>query len=129
MSESNSQTARTKDKALTFLPFKRHTSHLKSQRSCSDSPAMTARSGREIDNHYIHLVVHLNPRHRVVRCKDDIQWIIQRRDGRNKHGQKWKNVKYCVLPETLLRLCLTECGICDAAALELMKNLQFERKE
>ena len=111
------------------MPFKRHTSRTKGECSSSDSPALTARSGREIDNHYIHLVAQLNPKHRVVRCKDNIQWIIQRRDGRNKHGQKWKNVKYCVLPETLLRLCLTQCGICDAAALDIIKNLQFERKE
>ena len=111
------------------MPFKRYTSRMKGECSSSDSPALTARSGREIDNHYIHLVAQLNPKHRVVRCKDNIQWIIQRRDGRNKHGQKWKNVKYCVLPETLQRMCRTQCGICDAAALDIIKNLQFERKE
>lgn len=86
---------------------------------------MTARSSRETDDHYAHFIAQLNPQHRVVRCKDDIQWIIQRRNGRNKRGQKWKNVKYCVLPETLLRLCLTECGICDAAALDFIRNLKF----
>jgi hypothetical protein len=90
---------------------------------------VTARSSRETDDHYAHFIAQLNPQHRVVRCKDDIQWIMQRPDGFNQYGQRWRGVKFCVYPQTLMRLCLTECGFCDAAALELIKNLQFERKE
>ncbi|MBF9057256.1 hypothetical protein HKCCA1065_11705 [Rhodobacterales bacterium HKCCA1065] len=128
MSKNNEQTAQMKQLALISTPPKQHSMDMKGGCDCDDSAALTARSSRETDDHYVNFVTRLNPRHRVVRCKDDIQWIIQRPDGFNQYGQRWKGVKFCVYPQTLMRLCLTECGICDAAALDVIKNLQFERK-
>ncbi|WP_157440939.1 hypothetical protein [Aestuariivita boseongensis] len=33
----------------------------------------------ETSDHYVGVIAHLCPRHRVIVCRDSIQWILQRR--------------------------------------------------
>jgi hypothetical protein len=59
MSKNNSQTAQVKQRALTSLPFKQHSSKIKGKCVCNDSPGLTARSSRETDDHYVNFVTQL----------------------------------------------------------------------
>ncbi|WP_376873331.1 hypothetical protein [Albirhodobacter sp. R86504] len=40
--------------------------------------------------------------HRVIACKDDMQWIIQRQKGGD--GGRWLSLAHCRCKKTLLRL-------------------------
>lgn len=55
------------------------------------------------------VIVSLGDRHRVINCRDDIQWIIQCRSSVGR--TPWRGVSYCRTREALLRLCwyIDEC--------------------
>ena len=72
---------------------------------------------------YTHIVACLNDRYRVIRCKDDLQWIIQKRDGFRIGQPRWTARSYCMQPATVHRLVLRHCGIVDAAELEKLQRL------
>lgn len=75
---------------------------------------------------YTHIVACLNDRYRVIRCKDDLQWIIQKRDGFRIGQPRWEGRSYCVEPATVNRLVLKHCGIVDAAELATVHDLLLE---
>ncbi len=59
----------------------------------------------ESADEYSGIVARLSASHRVITCKDQIQWILQHRDG-ERHGRaRWTGVGYCLTREALLRLC------------------------
>ena len=67
--------------------------------------ALTAlqRSGlrlKESEDTYPHVVVQ-DGKHRIIECRDRIQWILQRREGE----RRWTSISYCRWRVTLLRLC------------------------
>lgn len=47
-------------------------------------------SRREQDDDYEWMIEQLGPKHRVIECKDHIQWIVQ-----EKVGKQWRSRKYC----------------------------------
>lgn len=47
---------------------------------------------------YPHVVSTLNSQWRVIRCRDEIQWILQR-----KTGGRWRPLAYCRTRDGLLR--------------------------
>jgi len=56
-------------------------------------------------------VIHQHGSHRVIRCKDNLQWIVQRRRARCKPGgAAWDAVHYCATREALARLYRAESG-------------------
>jgi len=55
------------------------------------------RSHRETDDAYPTIVVVTN-RVRVINCKDDLQWVVQK-----AHGDKWEGVSFCRTREVLVR--------------------------
>ena len=50
---------------------------------------LPAPSVREKDCGYIGVICHLNDRCRVINCKDDLQWVVQRLDG-----AYWRGVSF-----------------------------------
>jgi hypothetical protein len=80
-------------------------------------------SNRETDDNYRHVIARLNDHYRVIRCKDDIQWIIQKRDGFRNGQPRWEGRSYCVEPATVYRLVFKHCGIVDAAELSKVQSL------
>lgn len=60
--------------------------HLKPQSKAESSPT------------YSKTIATLNEAHRLVICKDDLQWIIQR-----LYGQKYEGIRYCRSKRGLLR--------------------------
>ena len=65
-------------------------------------PAPVGLYARESDDNYP-VVAHLDDRHRVISCRDGIQWIVQRR--MNTGGSGWRGLSFCRTREAL---------ICDA---------------
>lgn len=62
-------------------------------------------SYRESDDDYAYIVTRLGDAGRVIVCRDDLQWILQRRDGKKAGRARWAGVGYCTTREGLLRLC------------------------
>ncbi len=60
---------------------------------------------RESDDNYARVAARLDDRWRVIVCRDDLQWILQRPDGERAGGARWTGVSYCLSREALLRLC------------------------
>ena len=66
----------------------------------------------EANDDYSAIVAMLDTDNRVIRCVDDVQWIVQKREGRI-----WNGVYFCRTKEALLRY---------AASAELAPDLRRE---
>ncbi|MEO0625055.1 MAG: hypothetical protein AAFU49_08070 [Pseudomonadota bacterium] len=74
-------------------------------------------SPRERDDDYRAEIVRLSPAWRVILCKDDHQWIVQRaRTGRQRRTE-WRGSRYFRTRKALIAACVALCGSCDPAAL------------
>ena len=69
----------------------------------------TETSHREEADNY-HTVVFKTETHRVIPCRDGIQWILQRRKGL-RHGQpRWASISYCTTRKALVRVWHAKTG-------------------
>ena len=84
---------------------------------------LTGPSHRESDDNYARVVAHLGDSWRVIVCRDDLQWILQRRDGERAGRARWTGVGYCLTPEALLRLCRASGGLVDPSAWSVLDEL------
>ncbi len=66
---------------------------------------LTGPSYRESDDDYACIVTRLGDGGRVIVCRENLQWILQRRDGKSAGRARWASVGYCTTREGLLRLC------------------------
>ncbi len=55
---------------------------------------------REEDNDYLHVVARVDETTRVIECRNQMQWIVQRRVG-----NRWRGFWFCRTKEALLRGC------------------------
>jgi hypothetical protein len=69
-------------------------------------------SHREMDDDYDSVETLLGLKWRVIRCCDDIQWIVQ-----EKSGDRWRSRKYCTSRDGVLRWTK------DLPGLEALANL------
>ena len=60
-------------------------------------------SHREREDGYIATVVQFSERWRLVLCKDQIQWIIQRKES-SRRGD-WRSLKYSTSRESVFEAC------------------------
>ena len=60
-------------------------------------------SHRERDNAYSGTIVQFSPRWRLILCKDQIQWIIQKKES--SHGGVWRSKKYLTSRESVFEAC------------------------
>jgi hypothetical protein len=56
----------------------------------------------ESSDQYSRIVVALDPKTRVIECRDGIQWIVQRKTGSG--CDPWRGVSFCRTKEALVRL-------------------------
>jgi hypothetical protein len=78
----------------------------------------------ESDDQYLGVVAVLNQQHRVIRCRDGIQWILQRRHGPERlAGTRWDGRSYCRTREALIRCCHEHAGSIDATASTALMSL------
>ena len=59
---------------------------------------MSYDNNNESSDYYGNVLFAVNNRHRVIRCKNDIQFILQR------YSNRWRSVSFCVQPESLIRV-------------------------
>ncbi len=78
---------------------------------------------REVADDYAGEVARLSHRWRVVVCKDNIQWILQRRDAGNPHSARWRGVSYCVTRAALIHLCGSLEEACDPKTMRILATL------
>lgn len=72
-------------------------------------------------------VVHREDNWRVAECRDQIQWLLQRRrPGYAGVGTAWDTLAYCVTRAVLVRLYRQHSGS-DAAILETVLPEYFPR--
>jgi hypothetical protein len=85
---------------------------------------------QESDDRYPAVAI-LNQRYRVIRCRDGIQWILQRRNlpagtGDNRPERHstddWRGRSYCRTSEALIRCCGVS-GEIDPAAVAALQTL------
>lgn len=81
-----------------------------------------ATADHETADAYSRIVARLCDGWRVIVCKDDLQWILQRR---KKGGAErpWRAVGYCRTRKALIRLCAASCGQIDPAAMAVLAAL------
>ncbi|MBD3679746.1 MAG: hypothetical protein HUJ27_15275 [Rhodobacteraceae bacterium] len=68
-------------------------------------------------------MIRLDARHRVIVCKDGIQWIVQRRRGQRCGRARWAALGYCTTRKALIRVCHSSCGVLDPKALASLEAL------
>ena len=88
------------------------------------SDTMTATRHPESDDRYPGVVAALNQHHRVIRCRDGIQWILQRRHGPERlAGTRWDGRSYCRTSEALNRCCREHAGAIEPTAQAILSAL------
>ena len=78
---------------------------------------------RETASDYSAVVTVLNTNWRVIRCRDDIQWILQRRDGSRAGRGRWTGSSYHTDREALIAFCRTRAGRGAAAGMAILAAL------
>jgi hypothetical protein len=77
----------------------------------------------ETADDYFGFVAQLNANWRVVECRDQIQWILQRRGSPKKPRRNdWRGRSYCRTSEALIR-CTRDCGPVDPVAAAILAAL------
>jgi hypothetical protein len=64
-------------------------------------------SHRERDDNYQGVIVQLDPRWRIIECRDAIQWIIQKRSAEPSHSGYWLGASYLTDRNKLIELSTT----------------------
>jgi hypothetical protein len=78
---------------------------------------------REEADDYMSVVAYLNAGWRVIKCRDQIQWILQRRSGQ-RHGQpRWEGKGYFGTKDALIRTVHKSAGQIDEKALHILEAL------
>ena len=60
---------------------------------------------KETSDFYRGIITKLAPRWRVIICKDQIQWILQKRTAEPLHKGIWRGRSYVTTKEGLIELC------------------------
>jgi len=78
---------------------------------------------RESHDDYSHTLC-VSGEFRVIICKDNLQWIIQRRDNPQKTlaGARWRGLSYCRSRKALVRLWRAKTGQTGGALEALPEN-------
>ena len=86
------------------------------------SRACTGQRHHETSDAYSGVIAQLCARHRVVVCKDAIQWILQRRKSGGAE-RPWRGVGWYRSRDALIRASAALCGRIDSAAMATLLAL------
>ena len=92
-----------------------------SKRACPS--ARQARDHHETSDTYSNVVTRLCPRHRVIECKDALQWILQKRDAERSGQPRWAGVGYFRTRNALIRVSRATCSRIDPGAMAILAAL------
>jgi hypothetical protein len=82
----------------------------------------TLSSHHETADNYVGIIALLCSCHRVIVCKDRIQWILQRRKNGGAE-RPWRGIGYFCTRDALIRVSATLCGRIDPAAMAILAAL------
>ena len=68
-------------------------------------------STKETRDNYVQVVAQLSKRWRVIRCRHDLQWIIQKRSSADLNKGGWVGQSYHMTLESLRASCLGFTGL------------------
>ena len=74
------------------------------------SYARTLKNSHETADDYVGVIVRLDECHRVIICKDAIQWIIQVKRNQKGRQETWRGRSYLTTPEAVMKLSVAFCG-------------------
>ena len=74
-----------------------------------------ARAHNETSDTYTGLIARLSDHWRVIVCRDQLQWILQRRDAQRSGQPLWKALGYFRTREALIRVSRALCERIDAS--------------
>ena len=86
-----------------------------------DAPEAINRN--ESSDSYSDVVAVLNPKWRFIRCRDNVQWVLQSRDSATAAKGVWRGRSHCGTKEALLRVCAAHAGELDPTAVGLLAEL------
>ncbi len=86
-----------------------------------DAPEAVNRN--ESSDSYGDVVAVLNHKWRVIRCRDNVQWVLQSRDSATAAKGVWRGRSHCGTKEALLRVCAAHAGELDPTAVGLLAEL------
>ena len=78
---------------------------------------------REISDSYSNIVVQLEPRWRVIVCKNAIQWILQKRSSKPLNKGIWVGVSYLTTRNSLIAICSGRRLLSDPKARAVLEAL------
>jgi hypothetical protein len=68
--------------------------------------------------------LYLNPRRRVIVCRDEVQWILQYRNRAETVARAdWRGRAYCTTREALIACCDRYCGEVDPNVIRALQAL------
>ena len=62
-------------------------------------------------------------RHRIIGCKNGIQWIIQRKRSAKAATAQWESISYCRTKKALVRLWTRLYGDMDSNRMSVLDGL------
>jgi hypothetical protein len=79
-------------------------------------------TSEESDNYHA-VVAQLNDGWRVIVCRSNIQWILQRRRGERCGRARWEGRSYCRTRQALLRCSREHAGPIEPSAVAILAAL------
>ena len=79
-------------------------------------------STKETSDNYVRVIAQLSKRWRVIRCRHDLQWIIQRRSSADLNKGRWVGQSYHMTLESLRASCLGVTARLKAHSSELLNG-------
>ena len=80
-------------------------------------------SHRERDDNYQGVIVQLDPRWRIIECRDATQWIIQKRSAEPSHSGEWRGNSYVTDRDALIELSVKRGLLSDPSKLAILEAL------
>ena len=78
-------------------------------------------SHREREDGYIATVVQFSERWRLIHCKDQMQWIIQKKES-SRRGD-WRGLKYLTCKDSVLKASVRLGLLCDPEVEATLRRL------
>ena len=103
-----------------------------------DTPSLIANSGadaravnahREMSEFYTEVITYLDPRWRVVICKDRIQYILQYRSSKHLNKGMWLGKSYPTTRDALRCICSSRGLLSEPNARALLEALPERARE
>jgi hypothetical protein len=96
-----------------------------SQNSGGSSPKPPSRM--ESTDSYDDVIIQLAPRWRVITCREQTQWIVQKKEA--SHAGPWRGVSYHTCRDSLLRTCGSLNLLSAVSGAELLSVLPSSFRE